>query len=244
MSTLVELLPRTYEEDTGESAVVELQPDESRSAGATPWDLASFAEEQIRGLVRRVFLTAGPISPRQVVFCAVDREADVRPLCLSVGEALSQRTSGTACVVEALPQPTQGAAGQNGGNGSSTPKRFGVLRDCSLQLSSSLWLMPRDTFLNGNGNGFSAAWLRARLAELRLEFDYTVLLGPAAGVHSEAILLGTLSDGIVLVIEANATRRIAARRVQESLHSANARLLGTVLSERTFPIPEAIYRRL
>jgi hypothetical protein len=28
------------------------------------------------------------------------------------------------------------------------------------------------------------------------------------------------------------------------LQAANARLLGTVLSERTFPIPERIYRKL
>ena len=31
---------------------------------------------------------------------------------------------------------------------------------------------------------------------------------------------------------------------QEKLQAANARLLGTVLSERTFPIPETIYKKL
>jgi hypothetical protein len=123
-------------------------------------------------------------------------------------------------------------------------KRFGTLRDLSVQLSASLFFMPRSVFLVGNENGFSTAWLRSRLAELRLEFDYTVLQGPAAGAGSEAALLGATCDGLVLVLQANTTRRATAQRVKETLYSANARLLGTVLSERTFPIPRAIYRRL
>jgi hypothetical protein len=32
--------------------------------------------------------------------------------------------------------------------------------------------------------------------------------------------------------------------VKERLYSANARLLGTVLNDRKFPIPEKIYKRL
>ena len=57
-------------------------------------------------------------------------------------------------------------------------------------------------------------------------------------------MLGNLCDGMVLVLEANSTRRVAAQKVKEKLHAANARLLGVVLSGRTFPIPEAVYRKL
>jgi len=48
----------------------------------------------------------------------------------------------------------------------------------------------------------------------------------------------------VLVLEANATRKDAARRVKEILDAANVRVLGVVLNNRTFPIPDAIYQRL
>jgi Mrp family chromosome partitioning ATPase len=71
-----------------------------------------------------------------------------------------------------------------------------------------------------------------------------VLYGPPAGTRSEAALLASLCDGMVLVLEANSTRRVAAQKVKERLHAANARLLGAVLRGRTFPIPEAIYRKL
>ena len=66
----------------------------------------------------------------------------------------------------------------------------------------------------------------------------------AAGVYNDAMVLGQLADGVVLVIEANATRREATQNVKEDLVRANVRMLGTVLNNRTFPIPKALYSRL
>ncbi|MBV8050487.1 MAG: hypothetical protein JOZ80_04825 [Acidobacteriaceae bacterium] len=71
-----------------------------------------------------------------------------------------------------------------------------------------------------------------------------MLEGPAIGSHDEAMQLARLCDGIVLVVRANKTRRIVAQEIREKLRSANARLLGVVMTERTLPIPEAIYRKL
>jgi hypothetical protein len=45
-----------------------------------------------------------------------------------------------------------------------------------------------------------------------------------------------------LVIEAHRTRRVKAQKA--FLPAAKGKVLGTVLSERTFPIPEASYRNL
>jgi Mrp family chromosome partitioning ATPase len=104
--------------------------------------------------------------------------------------------------------------------------------------------MPMEVFLGEQPEGRSAAWLRGRLEQLRLDFDYTLLHAPAAGWSSEAALLGNMCDGVILVIEAGSTRRLVAQKVKAMLQAANARLLGTVLTERTFPIPEGIYRKL
>jgi len=49
---------------------------------------------------------------------------------------------------------------------------------------------------------------------------------------------------LVLVLEANSTRKEAALMVMESLHAAQIKVLGAVLNKRTFPIPESLYRRL
>ena len=86
-------------------------------------------------------------------------------------------------------------------------------------------------------------WLPC-LAELRNEFEYAAIQGPAAGVSSEAALLGQLTDGIVLVLGARKTRQATALKIKETLEAAECRILGTVLMERTFPIPARIYHRL
>lgn len=249
MSTFVKLLPPTTLDEVEQSpslhAEPEVEPVEAPPRSTAGWTLESFAEEQVRGLVHQVFLPGWPRPCRQVVFSPVDQGSDIAPIVMQVGRTLADEGSGITCVVEACPAARDGDETLPDRLAAvSSEKRFGTLRDLSQQLSASLWFMPRSVFLGGNQNGFSTAWLRARLAELRLEFDYTVLQGPAAGSGSEAALLGATCDGLVLVLQAKATRRATAQRVKETLHSANARLLGTVLSERTFPIPRAIYRRL
>jgi len=241
MSTFVDLLPQEMRSAAAEAPVVAAWPEDS-SGRPAPWSVESFAKEQIRGLVRQLFFPS-PAPLRQVVFSAVDAGTEVLPVCLQVGEVIGQHASGSVCVVEAVRHKHKYRFAPEREFVTSSPaKRFGALRDLSEQLSSSLWFMSADVFCGGN-HDLSAVWLRARLAELRLEFDYTVLEGPAAA-HSEAVTLAGLSDGLVLVLQANLTRRVTAQKAKEGLSSANARLLGTVLTGRTFPIPEALYKRL
>jgi Mrp family chromosome partitioning ATPase len=46
------------------------------------------------------------------------------------------------------------------------------------------------------------------------------------------------------VLKANSTRRDATREIKQQLQAANVRMLGAVLNQRTFPIPERIYNKL
>jgi MinD-like ATPase involved in chromosome partitioning or flagellar assembly len=175
----------------------------------------------------------------------VEPETDISAICMQVGLALSAQVSGTTCLVEAnLNSPGLEQVVERNGHDLIASRERSAFQDTSRRLSNELWLVPRSVFLGENKNGLSGAWLRDRLAELRHTFDYTVLYGPPAGAGSEAALLGSLCDGMVLVVEANSTRRVAAQRVKESLRAANARLLGAVLCERTFPIPDMIYKKL
>jgi Mrp family chromosome partitioning ATPase len=61
---------------------------------------------------------------------------------------------------------------------------------------------------------------------------------------NDAIILGGLSDGVVLMLKAHSSRRETARKAVQELQSANVRTLGAVLNQRTFPIPEKLYKRL
>jgi hypothetical protein len=252
MSTLTDLSLPMAEDEVPEQSRVEVEqqvavsPDQLSPADPVAWSPETFAEEQIRGLVRQLFLPGWLSASHQVLFLPVDPETEVAEICLRAGRVLAEQGSGVTCVVSTQPARSKNGNGREGGElvFGSRQKRFGTLRDSCQQLSDRLWFMPGEVFLSGHESGSSSVWLRARLAELRLEFDYTLLLGRAASVDSEAALSGGFCDGTVLVLKANSTHRVTAQRVKEKLHAANVRLLGTVLSERSFPVPEALYRRL
>ncbi len=86
--------------------------------------------------------------------------------------------------------------------------------------------------------------MRSRIKELRQEFDYVLVDAASLDLYTDGIVLAGASDGLILVLGANSSRREAARNVVEELKAANVPLLGAVLNKRAFPIPEFIYRKL
>ncbi len=244
MSTVAEVLhvtaqPEIFEERAAKEA-------RSVSGARVFWDCDEFAEEQVRCLVRRVFFPGWPRPARQVVISAVDQDTNVSGVCMQVGQALAQQIPGSVCVVEANRRAPEfeNSYGRSTIDPVCGQETSGSLRESSRQISGKLWQVPLQAFLGENVGGMSASWLRGRLRQLRMEFECAVLHAPPAVLSSEAALLGSLSDGVILVLEANSTRRLAARKAKEMLQATNARLLGVILSERTFPIPEGIYRKL
>jgi hypothetical protein len=201
-----------------------------------PWDADGFAWEQIACLVRRVFFGDGKQSVKQVVFSPAGQNSNVVAICEQVGQALAQEMTGDVAVVVRDHESTDLARFPR-------QARLASLKSSSLRIGTNLWrISERDFQQRGADSGLGRFWME-RLGQLKSEFEYAVIHGPTAGASSEAALLAELADGIVLVL-GPATRRAAVRKVKESLEAGQARILGTVLSDRTFPIPAAIYRRL
>ena len=86
--------------------------------------------------------------------------------------------------------------------------------------------------------------LKKKLIELKNAFYFVLINAPGVNERSDAGVLGQIVDATVLVIEANSTRKAAALRAKKTLQAMNVRLLGTVLNNRTFPIPEELYCKL
>ena len=205
------------------------------------WNPEIFARAQIRGLVRQVFFsnTARPV--RQVVFSALEAETDTRNLCRRVGEALAVETPATVAVVDRYPRLIQGAETER-----EEPAESGIKGDMPLwqiaaRVRGNLWLVPDG---ESGGASVSAASLHSYLGEVRRQFEYSIVQAPRASESDQAVVMAQFADGIILVLCAHRTRRAAAGKVKAELEAAQARILGTVLSDRMFPIPEAIYRRL
>lgn len=67
---------------------------------------------------------------------------------------------------------------------------------------------------------------------------------PSILEHPDSPALAGLTDGVLLVVRANRTRREIVQRALLLMRGARCPVLGIVLNQRRYPIPEFIYRRL
>jgi hypothetical protein len=203
------------------------------------WNPERFAHEQIQGLVRRVFLSNAMLPVRQVVFSAMEAETDVRSICRQVGEVLALETTGTVAVMGGFPRTVHDSGTLDVPGEETRPGTIPPLRRISTRVGGNLWLVPGAA----SDDRLTTASLHSYLGELRREFEFSIVAA-AAGGSNETTAMAQFADGVILVLSAQRTRRVTARKVTQALEAGQARLLGTVLSDRLFPIPEGIYRRL
>jgi hypothetical protein len=201
------------------------------------WSRERYAIEQARALVRQVFGTEATPCARQVVIVPIDATVHISEICIRVGECLAAEQRGNVAVVESL------ARGLNRtrkfGPESTVDAercRAGGLRDIARRLKNNVWVLANEGF------GKPEA-VQAYLEEVRKEFDYSIVEGPPGDESEDAIAAAQCADGMILAV-AQSTRRVLARTVREKLRSPLVRMLGVVLTDRGFPIPDGIYRRL
>lgn len=204
------------------------------------------AHDEITKLVQRLFLHAGQREgPSVISFSGITRDDRSSWICARAGIALAVQTNRSVCVVDAnfwSPQLHAHFSARNLNGLADALTTKGSIRSFATSVSvGNLWLMPsgspkRDPY------GQVDRW-RARFAELREEFNYILVSAPPFTHEAEAIFTGQLVDGIVLIVEANQSRRETVRRAKERLENAQVQLLGAVLDQRTFPIPEFLYRK-
>ncbi len=75
-----------------------------------------------------------------------------------------------------------------------------------------------------------SARMRELLAHLSAQADVVLLDSPPPVALSDAAILSTQCDGVLLVFDAGSTRREVARRAVEALRRVNARVVGAVLN--------------
>lgn len=195
---------------------------------------ASVQDEQIQALVQQLFFRrdSGPV--RHVGFTAAEALAGTAQLCLEVARVLAQEGRYDIGLIDASPE--------------SVPLQTqlevvpSVRSETTWPIAPRLWLVPRRSWLHpGEGQRVSEQSL-SRLRDFTAEFDFSILCCPS--VSWSTIRIGQTCDGLVLVLTANKTRRLVAEKMRDQLRKAHVPLLGTVLTERRFPVPQGLYRSL
>lgn len=217
---------------------------ESAATPVTKFDRA--AQEECLRLVQRVFLAVPSLS-RAIVYAGVDRGDGCSRICIETARILASNTNSPVCIVDAnLRNPSlPDSFGVTNHRGlSNALLEEGSVQSFATQLKPNLWLLSAGALTAASPALLNSDRLTSRLRELREEFRYILIDAPALNVHADAITLARNADGMVIVLQAEATRRESAVKAIASVRQANIEVLGAVLNRRTFPIPEFLYRRL
>jgi len=207
------------------------------------------AQEECHKLVQGVFLADSSLS-RAIVFAAVERGDGCTRICVETARILASNTESRVCIVDAnLRNPSlPGFFGVSNHRGllDALANEGSRVSTFTTQLEANLWLLSAGGTGPGAPPALNSELLGARLKELRDEFRYVLVDAPALNVHMDAIALARNgnADGIIVVLQADSTRRETAIKAVASVRQAKIEVLGAVLNRRSFPIPELLYRRL
>ena len=214
----------------------------------TPPRLDRGSYEQSLKLVQRVFITRTQVPSRVVVFSGINSGDGCSTICLAAAKALAANVDGSVCVIDAnLRSPSMAASFGLPDHPGLTDALRGegpIRMFAERSTPANLWLLSSGFPSEGAFSLVDPDRVKTRFAELRKEFDYLLIDTSPLTDCSDAITLGQLADGLVLILEANVTRREAALDVTKNLRAAQVRVLGAVFNKRTFPIPDSVYHRV
>jgi Mrp family chromosome partitioning ATPase len=209
--------------------------------------LSNRTREELVRLVQRLFLSPEADGPNTVVFSAVEQGGGCSWTSARIAEILADRTDRLVCLIDAnyrSKRPYEEFKCESPATLFGEEWSFVPISRSADTFSSNFWLLQYRPAPPTGPTASSLEKFQERITELRKEFSYVLIDAPPLNSYMDAALFGRMSDGALLVFEANSTRREPARKAKEVLDQFGVPVLGAVLNKRVFPIPETLYRRL
>jgi len=108
----------------------------------------------------------------------------------------------------------------------------------------NLHILPSGTRPQNPAELLGSSRLKDVISDLRKNYDYVIFDAPPVIPVTDAGVLGVQCDGIIMVAQAGRTQRGVIVHAQDRLNTVKARVLGYVLTNIEYHIPEYIYRYL
>ena len=253
MSRNVDLLQKAEEEHQQE-----IEKNAQRLTGSAPVTNSATADEVLaideqldvftREQIAKLAHTVVASQRKAVMFTGLERSVGCTWITAHVSKLLSSHGRGSVCLVDGnlrFPGLHDFFGISNHHGLSDAILDPGPLHHFVRQLpDSKLWFLSCGSSEKSAQALISADRIRDRIQQARSEFDFVLVDSAPLSVYTDALTLARASEGVVLVLRANVSRREAAQQAVNDARAANINLLGVVLNQRTFPVPKAIYDRL
>jgi Mrp family chromosome partitioning ATPase len=208
--------------------------------------IGSDEKREIGKMVNTLFPAIPPETSRLIAIAGIDESTAATRIAACAGELLAQQVDVPVCLIDAEvntngrihhPFPTKE---HDRALAIETSSNYIGIRKHCVRVSDNLWTLS----IGLNRDVSIARRMRTRMEELEREFPYCLLVIPPIVTSADAVLLSTMASGIVLVLDSQSTRRDAAAAAKGMLTRAGVPILGAVLNNRKFPIPDWLYSRL
>lgn len=197
------------------------------------------AQQEMNRLVQRLFFPRSGPAYRRIVFCGVEEANSSSTIVAQVAQLLSAQARENVCVIDANPR--------HGGVSSFYPLAVTLKDEWTGSIAGlCVPVAPKLSILRWPGVRAGRELppteeLRAAIAELQRSFGYVLVDTAGCLLNDDATVWAHLVGHAILVVEADSTHRTAAAKAKRKIESAGARLAGTVLHNRSFPIPKFVY---
>jgi capsular exopolysaccharide synthesis family protein len=106
-----------------------------------------------------------------------------------------------------------------------------TLQECVATASTpGLYLLPSGPIPPNPAEMLSSATFAALLKHCREMFDFIIIDTPPVLSVADALIVSSLVDGVVFVVDAKTTSRTVAKKAVQALEKVNAKILGVVLN--------------
>ena len=212
------------------------------SSSAPSRNLSAVAQREIAKLVQQ-FVWLGETDNLVVAFTSAEAQESTSLVVAASADMLAAITASSVCAVDTNVWSPKlhshfGVANRSGLTELLTEPK--PVSECASRVLQNLWLISAGE-TRDQRSLMRSEQMRNRLLELRQQFRYVLLSAPAVEECVDSLPLGRLADWVVLVLEANKTRRDAAQRAKQILETSGARVLGAVLNNCKSPALETPY---
>ncbi len=196
---------------------------------------ASALSESYRALRTAILLSTAARPPQALLVTSPQPNEGKSCTSMNLALALAQRNGRVLIVDGDLRKPC--VARHLGLN--REPGLSGVLTGshgldeaiCAVNGVSQLWALPGGATPPNPAELLSSPQMVEILQQLRARFDHIVLDSPPLLMVTDATVLSTLVDGVILVVESGVTVRGALLRAHSLIDGAGGRLLGVVMNK-------------
>jgi capsular exopolysaccharide synthesis family protein len=102
----------------------------------------------------------------------------------------------------------------------------------------NLWVIPAGLLPANPSELLGSAIARSTIESLAESYDIVILDTPPVHVAADALILGSMANGVLLVLRAGYSERAAAQEALQRLHNVGAHVVGAVLNDPDHKVPE------